>query len=157
MTLTVESSRFGTVQISEHDAIEFPLGLIGLEGSRYALLDRNPGTGFRWLQSLADPGLALPVVDPRLFFADFEPQLSPEERERIALPADAAAALYVTVRAAADPTDIVVNLRAPLLVWAGCGYQVLNLAPGAQLQAPLFAAVDARPGGAPRSPAVDAA
>jgi flagellar assembly factor FliW len=138
VTLTIDSSRFGSLEVAAEEVIEFPLGLIGLEGSRYTLLDRNPGTGFLWLHSLEDPALALPVVDPRRFFPAFELQLTEEERERIGVDDPATVQLYVTVRAAPDPAEVVVNLRAPLLVAEGQGHQVLNTAPGAELQAPLF-------------------
>jgi flagellar assembly factor FliW len=153
MSVTIESSRFGTLQIPEEATIEFPLGLIGLEGSRYGLVDRNPGSGFQWLHSLEDPHLALPVVDPRQFFPSFTVELGEEDRQLLAADGSVAAGVYVTVRAAPDPADIVVNLRAPLLVSRGRGFQVLNTAPGADLKAPLFAAT------APvaRQPAVDAA
>jgi flagellar assembly factor FliW len=138
MPLTIDSSRFGAVEIPEADAIEFPLGLIGLGGVHYALIDRNPGSGFLWLHSLEDPGLALPVVDPREFFAGFALVLSAEDRERIGAPDLSAAQVYVTVRTAPTPADTLVNLRAPLVVWEGRGHQVLNTAPGAELRAPLF-------------------
>lgn len=136
---TCESSRFGTLETPAEDVIEFPLGLIGLGGLRYALLDRNPGSGFLWLHSLEDSHLALPVVDPRRFFNPFALELSEEDRERIGAPQPAAADVYVTVRTAPDPADIVVNLRAPLVVWELRGHQVLNTAPGAELRVPLFA------------------
>jgi flagellar assembly factor FliW len=139
VTVTVESSRFGTLEVPAAEAIEFPLGLIGLGGLRYALLDRNPGSGFRWLHSLDDPHLALPVVDPRQFFRAFALELSAEDRERIGAPDPAAAQVYVTVRAAPNPADTLVNLRAPLVVWERRGHQVLNTAPGAELRVPLFA------------------
>ncbi len=138
MTLTIDSSRFGSLEVAAEEVIEFPLGLIGLDGSRYTLLDRNPGSGFLWLHSLEDPALALPVVDPRSFFPAFELQLTEEERERIGVEDPAAVQLYVTVRAAPDPAEVLVNLRAPLLVAEGQGHQVLNTAPGAELQALLF-------------------
>jgi flagellar assembly factor FliW len=138
MTLTIDSSRFGALEIPDADAIEFPLGLIGLGGLRYALIDRNPGSGFLWLHSLDDPGLALPVVDPREFFAGFGLVLSAEDRERIGAPDLSAAQVYVTVRTASDPADTLVNLRAPIVVWDGSGHQVLNTAPGAELRVPLF-------------------
>ena len=64
MSVTFESIRFGTVEIADEDVIEFPFGLIGLGGLRYALIDRNPGTGFLWLHAVDDPALALPVVSP---------------------------------------------------------------------------------------------
>jgi flagellar assembly factor FliW len=139
LSLTIDSSRFGTLQIASEEVIEFPLGLIGLEGSRYTLLDRNPGSGFLWLHSLEDPELALPVVDPRRFFPRFALELTAEERERVGAEDATEAQVYVTVRAAPDPADVVVNLRAPLVVAEGRGHQVLNVAPGAELQAPLFA------------------
>jgi flagellar assembly factor FliW len=139
----IESSRFGTLQVAPEDLLEFPLGLIGLGGQYYTLLDRNPGTGFQWLHSLDDPGLALPVIDPRRFFHNFVLRLSAEDQERIGAPDPAEAELYVTVRTAPDPADVVVNLRAPIVVWERRGHQVLNAAPGAALQARLFAPADA--------------
>jgi flagellar assembly factor FliW len=157
---TIESTRFGTLEIAEEAVIEFPLGLIGLGGLRYTLFDRNPGSGFLWLHSLEDPGLALPVVDPRRFFTSFTLRLSEEDRERIGAEDPQAAQLYVTVRTAPDPADIVVNLHAPLVVWEGHGHQVLNTAPGAELRVPLFAPADPAPepvGSQAGRPVVDAA
>ncbi len=139
MSETIQSTRFGTLPIEPETVIEFPHGLIGLEGSRYALLDRNPGTGFLWLHSLEDGALALPVVDPCLFFPDYAPELGAEDLELLGAPDLASAQLLVTVRAAPKPQDITVNLRAPLVVHSGVGSQVLNTAPDASLQAPLFA------------------
>jgi flagellar assembly factor FliW len=141
MPLTIDSSRFGALEIPDAEAIEFPLGLIGLGGLRYALIDRNPGSGFRWLHSLEDPGLALPVVDPHDFFAGFTLVLSAEDRERIGASDLSAAQVYVTVRTAPNPADTLVNLRAPLILWEGRGHQVLNTAPGAELRVPLFGGV----------------
>jgi flagellar assembly factor FliW len=138
MSLTFESIRFGTVEIPQEDAIEFPLGLIGLGGLRYALLDRNPGTGFFWLHSLEDPALALLVVDPRRFFSAFTLELSEEDHERTGVEDPAEGELWVTVRATPDPLDITVNLRAPLIVSEGRGHQVINRTEHAPLQAPMF-------------------
>lgn len=138
MTVTFESVRFGTVEVDEAAVIEFPLGLIGLGGTRYALLDRNPGSGFLWLHCVEDPALALPVVSPLLFFDAFALQMSEQDRERTGVLDPAEADVYVTVRAAPDPHEITANLRAPLVVHRGRGHQVLNAAPGAELRAALF-------------------
>lgn len=157
-TTLIESTRFGPMEVPAADAIEFPRGLIGLGGRRFALLDRNPGSGFRWLHSLEDPALALPVVDPREFFDSFELALAEEDRARVGAEDPSTAEIYVTVRAAADPAAIVVNLRAPLVIWRGRGHQVINTAPGAELQAPLFKPLAAeQPAGAARSRAGDPA
>jgi flagellar assembly factor FliW len=139
MPVTFHSVRFGTVEIQPQDVIEFPFGLIGLGGLRYALIDRNPGTGFLWLHSVDDPALALPVVSPHLFFSDFRLDIATEDRERCSLDDESPVALYVTVRATPNPLDITANLRAPLVICHGRGYQVINTNEDAPLQAPLFA------------------
>jgi flagellar assembly factor FliW len=138
MSVTFESIRFGTVEIEPEDVIEFPFGLIGLGGLRYALIDRNPGTGFLWLHAVDDPALALPVVSPHQFFSTFTLQITDDDGERIGIEDLAVAQLYVTVRATPNPLDITANLRAPLLIHEGRGYQVINQSQDAPLQAPLF-------------------
>jgi len=138
MSLTFESVRFGKVEIPAEDVIEFPNGLIGLGGRRYALIDRNPGTGFLWLHEVDDPALALPVVSPEQFFSDFALVMAEEDRERTGIEDAAIARVYVTVRATPDPMDITANLRAPLVIHEGRGYQVINTLAEAALQAPLF-------------------
>ena len=143
MSVTFQSIRFGEVQVAEEDVIEFPFGLIGLGGSRYTLLDRNPGTGFLWLHSVDEPALALPVVRPEPFFSEFSLHMAPEDVERTGIDDGARdVKLYVTVRATPNPLDITANLRAPLVVHEGRGYQVINANPEAQLQAPLFVLSD---------------
>ena len=138
MSLTIESSRFGSVDIDPDTVLEFPEGLIGLAGTRYALLATDPNSPFLWLQSLEDPGLALPVTDPHRFFRGFEVELDDGDAERLGLDASSAVAVYVTVRAAPALQDFTANLRAPILIWEGRAYQVINRAQGCMLRAPLF-------------------
>lgn len=138
MTVSFESVRFGSVEAAEEDVFEFPDGLVGLGGSRYALIDRNPGTGFLWLHAVGDPALALPVVVPSQFFSDFALEVAEEDRRKIGIADLGSARLYVTVRATPNPLDITANLRAPLVLHQGRGFQVINTVEGAPLQAPLF-------------------
>jgi flagellar assembly factor FliW len=145
MSLTFESIRFGTVEVQPEDVIDFPFGLIGLGGLRYALIDRNPGTGFMWLHALDDPALALPVVSPFQFFSTFSLQIATEDVERTGIEDPARAQLYVTVRASSNPLDITANLRAPIVIYEGRGYQVINTNEDSPLQAPLFALPAERP------------
>ena len=53
------------------------------------------------------------------------------------------AEVYVTVRAAEVLEDFTVNLRAPILVSKGRGFQVINEADPAPVRAPLFVAATA--------------
>jgi flagellar assembly factor FliW len=140
-TLTVESSRFGTLEIAAEAVIEFPAGLIGLGGSRYALVSADADGAFHWLHSIDDPSLALPVTNPWLFFADYVVDLSDADTERVASDSPD---VWVTVRAGETPADFSANLRAPILVAEGRGHQVINEASDVSVRAPLFpeAAVD---------------
>ena len=136
-SLTIDSTRFGVLDIPSEDVIEFPNGLIGLGGSRYALVANDADSAFSWLHSIDDPSLALPVANPWHFFSDYAVELSDEDSSPInADPSDVE--VWVTVRAGAELADFYANLRAPILVAEGQGYQVINVASGSPVRAPLF-------------------
>ena len=138
-TITLESSRFGTVEVPAEAIVEFPTGLIGLGGRRYALLARNEESTFVWLHSLEDPELALPLTNPWRFFTSYEVELADDEASRIGVDDSEDPAVYVTVRAAESLEEFSANLRAPILIANGQGHQVINQAPDAPVRAPLFA------------------
>jgi flagellar assembly factor FliW len=137
-TMTFESSRFGTLEIQTEEVIEFPAGLIGLGGARYALLSTDEKSPFAWLQSVDDPDLALPITNPWLFFTDFAVDIDDAEAARIGIDDPSKVDVWVTVRAAAELEGFSANLRAPILVVNGRGYQVINEAKDAAVRAPLF-------------------
>ena len=138
-TITLESSRFGSLEIPHDAVVEFPNGLIGLGGRRYALLARAEDATFVWLHSMEDPDLALPLTNPWRFFNSYEVELADDEADRIGVEDDEETAVYVTVRAAESLEDFSANLRAPILISHGRGHQVINQAPDAPVRAPLFA------------------
>ena len=138
-TITLESTRFGSVEIPSEAVVDFPAGLIGLGGRRYAIVARDEDATFVWLQSLEDPDLALPLTNPWRFFANYEVELADDEAERIGVDEAEETAVYVTVRAAESLEDFSANLRAPILIAHGSGFQVINQAPDAPVRAPLFA------------------
>jgi flagellar assembly factor FliW len=138
MAVTLHSSRFGVLEIPEEAVIEFPSGLIGLGGTRYALLARNDDSAFVWLHSLDDPDLAVPVTNPFRFFDRFEVELSDEEAARIGLTDDDDPTVYVTGRATDSLEGFSANLYAPILISSGRGHQVINQSADAPVRAPLF-------------------
>ena len=134
----LKSTRFGDVELEDEAVVEFPSGLIGLRGHRYALLPHGPDGVFVWLHSMDDPDLALPVTRPWGFFPSYEVELSDSEAERIGVSDPAQAEVYVTVRAAEEAENFSANLRAPIIIANGRGYQVINEADDAPVRAPLF-------------------
>jgi flagellar assembly factor FliW len=136
--VTIDSTRFGSIEIQDEAVIEFPNGLIGLTGKRYALVAREENGAFQWLHSLDDPSLAIPVTNPFVFFGSYEVEISSAEADRIGITEPEQADVYVTVRAGEQLEDFRANLRAPILVAAGRGFQVINEASDAPVRAPLF-------------------
>ncbi len=136
--VVLESTRFGQLEIPAEAALEFPNGLIGLGGTRYALLARSDESAFMWLHSLEDPALAIPVTVPWRFFPDYEVELSDDEAERLGVTDPADTQVYVTVRAAEALEDFTANLRAPILVADGRGFQIINQSKNAPVRCPLF-------------------
>lgn len=140
MEHTVKSTRFGDIEVPEEALIEFPAGLIGVGGRRFALLTREESAAFKWLQETEQDDLALPVTDPFAFFPDYEVRISDAEAERIGITDPAEADVLVIVRAAEALEDFSVNLLAPILVSRQVGHQVINEAP-APVRVPLLSGV----------------
>jgi flagellar assembly factor FliW len=146
VALEIESTRFGHVQIDPDTVIEFPDGLIGLAGHRYALLANDPDSPFLWLHCIDDPSLSLPVTDPHRFFSDYQVELTDEDGERLTLDDSTPVDVFVTVVASSNLDEFTANQKAPILIWNGQGHQIINQAPGCDLRAPLFAEVMSGPG-----------
>ena len=138
MTQTLKSTRFGDVEISDDALVEFPNGLIGLRGTRYALVPHDATGTFIWLHSMEDPDLALPVTKPWTFFPRYEVELSDSEAERIGVSDPGQAEVFVTVRATEEAQNFSANLRAPIIISSGRGFQVINEADDAPVRALLF-------------------
>jgi flagellar assembly factor FliW len=138
MSLTFDSSRFGRLEVDADAVIDFPAGLIGLGGSRYALVATDPDAPFAWLHSVDDADVALPVTNPWLYYGDYQVDLSDADTERVGAADPAQIDVWVTVRAASELSDFSCNLRAPIVIWKGRGHQVINESPDADVRAPLF-------------------
>lgn len=137
-TESYDTSRFGTVDVIVDSIIEFPDGLIGLGGSRYALLSTDARSPFLWLQSLDNAAVALPVANPHRFFRDFEVELTDSDASLLGFDDGQPADVYVTVTASSVATEVTVNLKAPILIRDGNGHQVINQSDKAAVKTPLF-------------------
>ena len=131
------STRFGTIELDESAVLEFPAGLIGLPGTRWTLIAAGPESPFQWLHSLEQDDLALPVTNPWNFFPDYAVELSDADTERVGGDDPDAVDVLVTVRATPELSDFSANLRAPIVIHEGRGYQVINEAAEAPMRAPL--------------------
>jgi flagellar assembly factor FliW len=142
--MKIESTRFGSVEIRDDAVIEFPEGIIGLPGTRYALIAQGEGAAFYWLHSVDDASVALPVTSPWLFFSDYEVQVSDDDAAGLAMRSASEATIFCVVRASERIEDFTVNLRGPIVINSEqrLGRQVINEIGSYDVRQPLFARVE---------------
>jgi flagellar assembly factor FliW len=115
--MKLTTSRFGTFTIDPQAILHFPLGLLGLERfSRYIIIDSDDITPMRWLQCVDDPDIALLVVEPGLFFSDYTPVLSADDRDILQLGDGQQPIVACVVVIPADPQEMTINLLGPLVL-----------------------------------------
>ncbi|MCM1026297.1 MAG: flagellar assembly protein FliW [Roseburia sp.] len=118
--MKINTRIFGEIEVADEKIITFENGIIGFpELKRFALLhDEEKGTdvGIRFLQSLEEPGFAMPVMDPLVVKPDYDPEVNDE----LLLTAGNVTAdnilVLVTVTIPGDLTQMSVNLQGPFII-----------------------------------------
>ena len=124
--MTISTTRFGNMEVSDDRFIRIPEGLLGFEPiQEYCLLDHKPGSPFQWLQAVDEPQLAFVVVNPFGFFSDYDIEISDADARQLELNAveDAMVISLVTI----SKQEITTNLVGPIVVnrKTGMGKQVV--------------------------------
>jgi flagellar assembly factor FliW len=113
--MQIQTTRFGVVTVDQTQLMTFPRGLIGFAGPvRFAVIKPDPQAAFYWLQSDSDEDVAFLVVDPNLFFKDYDVSIREETQADLNL-ADAkdGQLLVICNRAGEWVTG---NLQGPLVI-----------------------------------------
>ncbi len=113
--MTIETTRFGQVEVDETKLIVFPRGLLGFPlHKQFALVQTGVNSAFYWLQSADRADLAFVVTDPRLFLADYKVPAKSEDLKQLDLGDAEGAQLFVIV----NKVDGVLtgNLQGPLVI-----------------------------------------
>ncbi len=115
--MIIQTGRFGQLDIADEDLITIPQGILGFpELSRFCLVDPSDDTLILWLQSLENPNLAFPVLEPKVFRADYAVRLSAAELRELKLENLKQAAVLSILTIPGDVTQMTANLKAPLVV-----------------------------------------
>lgn len=113
--MEVITSRFGRLDVAPRDVLLFEQGLIGLRTCRrWVVLADAQNSALGWLQCLDDTEVALGVVSPRRFVADY--QLRIDRQELHSLQLATARDAHVVVIVSRRPEGLSLNLRAPLVI-----------------------------------------
>lgn len=100
----------------EKRKIEFPFGLLGFENFKHFELADSEFKPFMWLQSEDDKSLAFLVVDPFIFFNDYELDVDNNSLSQIGLlsPTDVVVLTIITIPK--DGKNLTANLEGPLVI-----------------------------------------
>ncbi len=127
--MKISTSRFGPVQFEPDDVIQFPAGILGLDGSsEWVLLADAQNDCLGWLQSASQAEIALAVVSPRRFIPDYQVRIARDEIAVLQLDQVQNAQVLVTV--SNNERTVTLNLKAPLIINLArrLGRQVVNSA-----------------------------
>lgn len=116
-SIAIETTRFGIVEVSADEVIEFPKGLLGFEHRhRYVIIVNAEHEPFAYLQSAEDPGLAFIVVNPRLFFPNYKVQVDRPEIAELSATNLGRIDTWVIVTVPDDIATMTANLQGPILI-----------------------------------------
>ncbi|MBE5932327.1 MAG: flagellar assembly protein FliW [Lachnospiraceae bacterium] len=118
--MVAETKFFGTIDIEDEKIINFPNGIIGFENLKnFALIydsEREERSKISWLQSMEEPLMVLPVINPLDLMDAYTPTIEDELMKNIGDPADADLLIFVTLSIPSDLTLMTANLKAPFII-----------------------------------------
>ena len=113
--MRIQTSRFGCIDAKQEDILVFPQGLIGFESSRHWIILPDPeNTDVAWLQSVAQPQVAMPVVSPRKFAPDYKACVSQRQLATLKIRNQDRVFLFTVVSKTGK--TLTINLRSPIIV-----------------------------------------
>lgn len=115
--MTVQTSRFGQVEIQEADVLFFPEGLLGFSDLRHFVLLEDPQDEiFVWLQSTENAQVAFPVLEPEFFIQNYKLNLAKNDLEAMGLKAQEKVRSFCIITIPEDPKEMTANLKAPIVI-----------------------------------------
>lgn len=123
--MLVKTKYFGEIDLDEKKALMFENGMMGFENfKKYTLLydiEKEQQTAISWLQSLEEPELAFPVINPFFVDEDYDPTVNNEYLERLGVFENEDLVVLLTVTVPEKIEKITANFKAPILINAATG------------------------------------
>jgi flagellar assembly factor FliW len=113
----IKTGRFGEVSARTEDLVLIPQGLLGFPHlTQFCLVDSGDDTLILWLQSLQDPEIVFPVLEPRIFKSDYTVRLSASELRDLKLANVNQAAVFCVLTISENIAEMTANLKAPIVI-----------------------------------------
>ena len=116
--MTIQTSRFGELEVSEDTFLTFPSGIVGFPAiQQFVVLDVAEDSSYQWLQAIKEPDLALVIIDVHYLDPEFQAQVSDEGLAELDITQrDPILILAVVTTPSGHLEQATANLRAPLVV-----------------------------------------
>lgn len=115
--MIIKTGRFGQLTVGEDETISIPQGILGFPDLRkFCLVDPGDETLILWLQSIENPEVAFPVLEPKIFRPDYAARLSASELRELKLENVNRSAVFSILTIPDDATQMTANLKAPIVI-----------------------------------------
>lgn len=118
--MKINTKIFGEIEISDDKIITFENGIIGFPDLKHFTLlhdeERGTSAGIRFLQSVEEPGFAMPVMDPLIVKPDYDPEVEDELLAGLGDLTEANILVLVTATVPSDLKQMSVNLQGPIII-----------------------------------------
>lgn len=111
------STRFGDIEIDDNSIITFPYGLPGFsELIRFTIISCDQTEPIRWLQSIEDADVSIPIINPFIIKPDYEIEVNDDELDVIKTHSEEDMIVLNIMVLPEELSKMTVNLMAPLLI-----------------------------------------
>lgn len=118
--MRIQTKFFGVIDIKEDKIITFEKGLLGFEDfKKYTILydiEEGKNSVISWLQSVEEPSLALPIINPLVVRADYNPIINDDLLVELGNLTEENLSLFLVMTVPKDIQKMTVNLKAPLII-----------------------------------------
>jgi flagellar assembly factor FliW len=120
MDMLIKTKHFGEIDLDEDKILYFENGIFGFEEcKKYTILfDNEDGErpDISWLQSLDEPALAIPVINPLIVKPDYNPEVEDEYLKPLGNVTEENAVVLVSITVPNNMEHITANLKAPFII-----------------------------------------
>lgn len=111
---------FGEIEIDESKIITFEDGIIGFpDMKKFTLIfdeEKEGRPSISWLQSMDEPEMAFPVMDPLFVCETYNPSVEEELLKNLGTIKEDNLYVLVTVTVPQNIKELAVNLKAPIVI-----------------------------------------
>ena len=118
--MLVKTKYFGEINLSEDKIITMERGMFGFEEyKKYTILydsEKEGRPNVSWLQSVEEPGLAFPVINPLVVKEDYNPVVEDELLKGLGEITEENIVILLLLTVPQDSTQMTANLKAPIII-----------------------------------------